>query len=120
MTPTERKAADAAIRRFFDAELLPLSERRRAQRRQFFPHGPDKSATSYYIQRKQTTMSPADFHIPGCESIDAFEKAMVEFWKSQGDTDLASLAPSLARLARLLHERDEPTDEISPLIYVMF
>jgi len=120
MSSTDPREADDAIRRFFDAELLPLAERRRREGRASFPTHPDPAAATYYQTRSKTSMAPRDFEVSGTESVAAFEKALADLWRPQGYADLVAVAPGMARLAAMLQQREEQSEEISPFIYVMF
>ena len=116
MSSTDRDEADRAIKQFFESELLPLA--RRGQR--YFPLAPDPAAVSYYTSRRRTTVSQADFHFSAGDSVESFEKTLVEMWQSSGNAELAVLAKSLARLAGMLREREAEPTEVSPAMYVIF
>jgi hypothetical protein len=89
----------------------------------FFPLGTDPDAQTYYIDRRKTTLSPRDFEIEVGDSVDDFEQALVELWKSQEYSQLTVLASTLSKLARSLRfveVEGEQEGEVDPFIYVMF
>ena len=110
----------SSVRKFFLKELIPLAEQLRGEGKAFFPVKGDPGATTYYIQRDKTTMTPEDFEVVGCDAVEGFEEALIDLWRSQGYPQLTALAPTLSRLARSLYHVEEQTEEVSPFIYVMF
>ena len=108
------------VKKFFSKEVLPLSKKMKTDGKVFFPTAFDANAPSYYIKRKKTTMTKADFEVAGLESYESFGKAVEEMWRAQGEPELAALAPWLARLSKELYAAEEQSGEVSPFIYVMF
>ncbi len=108
------------VKKFFSKEVLPLSKKMTAEGKAFFPTGFEPDEQSYYIKRQKTTMAKEDFEVAGCDSFEAFEKALAAMWRSQGYPELAALAPGLAGLSKALYSAEEQTGEVSPFIYVMF
>jgi len=108
------------VKKFFSKEALPLAKKMKAGGKAFFPTSFDAAAQTYYVKRQKTTMTKADFEVAGCDSFEAFEKALEEMWRSQGYPELAALAPGLAKLSKALYAAEEQSGEVSPFIYVMF
>ena len=120
MSSTEAGGSIPEVKRFFSEELMPLAEKLRDEGKSFFAISPDPAAKTYYIKREKTAMTPASFELPGCDSLDSFEKALADMWTSQGYPELAALAPTLAKLAHSIYSVEEQGGEVSPFIYVMF
>ena len=120
MTWIKRDQAGEKTKRFFQRELLPLRDHLGQAGREFFATRFDPGLPSYFQARVQTTLTPADMELPECTLRGELEEKLGEMWRSQGQPELAALAPSLARLAQLLAESAEPGEEVSPFIYVMF
>jgi len=123
MSSTE-KGADpakvAAVRAFFDKELMPLAQRLKGAGRPMFPTGGEAGAKTYFKTRTKTTMTREDFAVPGTESPAAFGAAMEAHWKKSAFPEMAALAPTVGTLATLLRGEPEKDDDVSPNIYVMF
>lgn len=116
----EHDDAGALIRDLFDSHLVPAAERLRKAGESAFPVGADASRDSYYTIRGQTTMMPVDFEASAPGSLDDLAPALARLWDQQGAPELAALGPGLTRLARALYLAEEPSDELSPFVYVMF
>jgi hypothetical protein len=101
--------------RFFDKRLVPLAEKLRARRVQFFPMGPDARAASYYLTPRRG--KPEFIELEGPADC---EKALRELWDEQKIPELAQLAAPILELARQVEIREEETGEISPFVYVMY
>ena len=115
--PQDPAESARLIREFFDSELMPIAQRLRDAEQPPFPLCGNASQGTYYVTRRRTAMSPADFEVFGLSSIDDFEPALAQLWKQQG---WSALAPGLGRLARALYFAEDRDQEISPFIYVMF
>jgi len=116
MNSTDPKPQDqaklAAIRAFFNNELMPLAQRLKTAGRPMFPTGAEPSLPTYFKTRTRTTMSRDDFAVPGVESPSAFAQAMQAYWQRSQFPEMAALAPTMARLAeqlRLGAGNDAPT-----------
>jgi hypothetical protein len=123
MNSTKASNVTSEIKRFFSKELMPLAKTLRDEAISFFPLGTDPDAQTYYIDRRKTTLSPRDFEIEVGDSVDDFEQALVELWKSQEYSQLTVLASTLSKLARSLRfveVEGEQEGEVDPFIYVMF
>ncbi len=120
MNSTDGDSITALIRSFHAEEIVPLAARLAARGKSPFPLGFDPQARSYFVERTQRTMEPADFEVFGPESPGDFEQALARLWTQQGWTELAPLAPRLAEIARALYFVEDQDDEVSPFIYVMF
>ena len=120
MTRISREKSQEQIRRFFERELLPLRHRLGGAAGSFFATRFDPGLPTYFQAREQAVPQAADMEMPECTLPAELEQKLGEMWRFQGHPELAALAPSLARLARLLAESEEPGEEVSPFIYVMF
>lgn len=123
MSSTEKageKAKRAAVRAFFDKELMPLATRLKGAGRPMFPTGAEAGKASYFKTRARTAMGREDFIVKGVESPEAFGAAMKGHWEKSAFPEMAALAPSMANLAGLLRGEPESDEEVSPFIYVMF
>jgi hypothetical protein len=118
MSSTDPKAA--AVRAFFDNELMPLAARLKDAGRPMFPTGADPSAGTYFKTRTKTAMSKEDFVVLGVESPAAFGREMLSHWNLSRFPEMATLAPTMAGLAEQLRGEPEKDEEVSPFIYVMF
>lgn len=118
--PTTDPAKQAAVRAFFDKELMPLAQRLKAAGRPMFPTRADPNATTYFKTRARTVTAREDFTLGGVESPAAFAAAMEAFWKRSAFPEMTALAPSMGRLAEALRGQPEKDEDVSPFIYVMF
>jgi hypothetical protein len=119
MNSTDPGTPDPRVRALFD-RMTAIAQSLRADGREPFPMRPDPAAATYYTRRTATEMRREDFHVPACDSPEAFEKALVEYWKQQGLPELCELAPRIGALARDLCLKEEQADEVSPFVYAMF
>ncbi len=110
----------AAVRAFFDKELMPLAQRLKSAGRPMFPAGAEPALPTYFKTRARTVMTRDDFLVPGVESPAAFAGAMRAHWERSPFPEMAALAPSMGKLAELLRGEPEKDEEVSPFIYVMF
>src|SRR5262249_20656910 len=110
----------AAVRAFFDQELMPLASRLKTAGRPMFPTGADPAAASYFKARTKTGMAKEDFVVSGVESPGAFATALGAYWRASRFPEMAALAPSMGKLAERLRGEPEKDEEVSPFIYVMF
>lgn len=108
------------VRNVFMKEVVPVSRLSKKEGKVYFPVGPDPNALTYYRKQVQTVMTPEDFEVSGCESLDRLEIALAELWSSQGHNELVPLSLTTSKLARLLHESEQESEQVSPFIYVMF
>ena len=102
------------VRDFFDTEVAP-----RSAAAALFPTAADPAATTYYVRRRHTTMTPASFEILSGANQQAIEDGLKAMWAEQRP-DWVPLAPRVAALAGELHHVQEQEEELSPFIYVMF
>jgi hypothetical protein len=118
--PARDQAKLAAVRAFFDKELMPLAAKLKGAGRPMFPAGADPAAATYFKTRAKTTMAKEDFVVNGVESPAAFATSLKAYWQSSRFPEMAVLAPSMGRLAEQLRGEPERDEEVSPFIYVMF
>lgn len=105
---------------FFREVLVPVALRERATGVEFFALRPDAEAESYYVEPTNRSMEPADFELRASESVEDFIRELAALWASEGREEMAAMAPRLAALASSFGEDEEPTDDVSPFMYVMF
>lgn len=120
MSSTNPENTEVAIKQFCEKEFRPVAEKLTAEGHRFFEHGGNEDADSYYIRRSRKSMRKEDFETPSFKNAAEFAAELSAMWKSQGLDDLASLTPSMARLAEQLQQVEEQSDEVSPFVYVMF
>jgi hypothetical protein len=108
------------IKEFFQQELLPQRNHLGKVRGNFFATRFDRQSPTYFRDKEQGLLQPAEMEGPECRLPAELEQKLAEMWEGQGYPELAALAPALARLAELLQAGEEPDAEVSPLIYVMF
>jgi hypothetical protein len=110
----------------FDDVILPAAARLQAKGGQPFPLHHDPALQSYYVPRVQPAMKREDFTAPSCLDIDEFALCLTAHWKARGRDDLLEAVPRIAAAARSAHAaldkdaKEQPDDEVSPFIYVMF
>jgi hypothetical protein len=84
----------------FDEVLVPLAaEKRRAGVPAYFPVAPDPGASSYFTPSSVSSMAPADFEFPGGGTPQGLIAALVDDWRAEGETVLASAGPRLTSIA---------------------
>jgi len=109
------------IDRLFSEEVLPLAARLKSENVKLLETALETNATSYFVKRAKVRMAKADFEIGGCASPDTVEGELTRLWNHANDGSLTTLAPGVARLARVLHEvLQEESADISHFIYVMY
>jgi hypothetical protein len=105
---------DDELLAFFRTVLVPLSETSRERHVAFFPSGPEREATTYYVDR--------DDEANYLYSVDPDNIAteLAARWRRDGYSDLVPLAVPLVALAKELAAEQQQTEDISPLIYTLF
>lgn len=104
---------DELLHSFYREKLVPLAEKYRAAKRDFFPLKFDENAESYYKDRSD------DGNYIHEINYDDLEGELREIWNDDLE-ELRELAAPLVELARLLEEREETSADVSPFIYAMF
>ena len=115
MSWIKSKSNKRDIKSFFENELLPLSKKQKP----YFPLGTEtKEQSSYYVDRKNSSMSREDFEwsSPQGEMLDKLE----QYWIENGDDELTALIPTLKKLSENLKNVEDQNFEVSPFMYVMF
>lgn len=97
------------LKEFYRERLIPIS----AAYKDVFPLRPDEAAQSYYIDR-----ADSGNYIHEIDSNDT-EGELGKLWRD-GSPELAEIAGELMRLADILQEKEETSNEVSPFIYAMF
>lgn len=123
MNSTDAAQLEEVMGALFDEVLLPLSQRMREQGVQAFPLAPDVSWLSYYIRRRRSAMTHADFTSAACADPAEFERRLAACWHALGRHELAAQAPrfaAAAAAARPLLAAAQPDAELSPYVYAMF
>jgi len=129
MNLTKQDKVSRMIKKFFEKELMPLSDTLKKNGVSFFPLKPDHNQQTYYSKRPQTKYSDAamtENHglvSDDYETINDLEHTLTSLWESQGYPQLIALAPSLSKTAQLCYaveKEEQQTEEISPEMYTMF
>ncbi|MDP3672650.1 MAG: hypothetical protein WA191_17585 [Telluria sp.] len=124
MNSIDEDKVAAPLAALFDEMLLPIAQRMRAQNVLAFPMEPDVSWLSYYVRRKHSQMTSADFISSSCSDIAEFEQKLAQHWQALGRHELAAkvaLAGRAATAARASQaERGADAAELSPYVYAMF
>lgn len=116
-------ALDAALEALFDEILMPLASRMRAEGEEAFPLKPDVSWLSYYVRRRRSVATAADFNTASCADPSEFEARLAAHWQSLGRTGLLPLAGQFASVAAMARARcmaRTVQPELSPYVYAMF
>jgi hypothetical protein len=119
--PIPRDTLQASLRQLAN----PLYEALTASRGGLppFPLGPAEDLPSYYTQRAQTSMRPADFLAPSCLDAVELRERLAAHWRAAGQPQLAELAPRVAAIAHAMHAlyvAAKPQATVSPYVYQMF
>lgn len=123
MNSTENDELDAMLGTLFDEVLMPIANGMQARGEQPFPLKPDVSWLSYYVRRRRSTTTPADFTSASCRDIDEFEQRLAAHWQGLGRHELAAQVAQFGKVARaaMAARNDKPARaELSPYVYVMF
>ncbi|MFZ1908336.1 MAG: hypothetical protein WAU52_04560 [Burkholderiales bacterium] len=107
------------IDRFFGDELLPLAARLKGKGVSFLETRLGSGAPTYFSRRPKVAMAKADFEWGGFASAQTVT-ADLEKLGSGGDASLATLAPGVARLARMLRASEQESSDVSRFVYVMY
>jgi hypothetical protein len=97
------------LKTFYHERLVPIAE----TSQQFFPMGPDSAVQSYYADRADDGN-----YIHEINAAD-MEGELRKMW-SDDSPQLAEIAAELMRMAELLQEKEETSEEVSPFVYAMF
>jgi hypothetical protein len=114
---------DETLAALFDEVLMPLAEQLRAQGVAPFPRAPDVSWLSYYVRRKHSAMTAADFSVPACATSEELRLKLAAHWLALGRRELADRAAHFAAAAEAVRrEADEhgAMPSPSPYVYAMF
>ena len=114
---------DDSLGAYFDIVLMPMAARMRREGRTPFPLAPDVTWLSYYVRRKRSTMTPADFGAASCADIAQLEAQLAAHWHALGRQQLAEAVAAVgaaARAARAAREPGPGSAEVSPYVYAMF
>jgi hypothetical protein len=105
---------EAALRRFFESQLVPAAKELRDRGVRFFPLGPEPEAETWYEP-------PPDAEPEFVEiEPEAFAAELRARWAGEGLPELAALAEPLMALAREVEVGEDESAEISPFVYVMY
>jgi hypothetical protein len=116
-------STDIKLGVLFDEVLLPMHDHLRAEGRLPFPVAPDVTWLSYYVRRKHSSMTPADFSAASCADLDELSMRLAAHWTALGRLALAREVPSVVSAAKAAREGQEAglqSAEVSPYVYVMF
>lgn len=123
MNSIDDDALAAPLACLFDELLLPMAERMRASGALAFPLAPDVRWLSYYVRRKRSSMTPADFMGASCADAGEFELRLAAHWQALGRHELVAQVArfgSAARAAQALQSSAPAEAELSPYVYAMF
>jgi hypothetical protein len=106
----------------FDEVLVPLAKARRGSGAPpYFPLQQEASRASYFVPPTLKVMSPADFELEVGGKSEALIDALAAYWKRQGETGLAAMAPRLKQLADSLGDEAAENDgKVDILCYTLF
>jgi hypothetical protein len=116
----EEKDNESVAVEFFQEVIVPLALRERAAGKSFFPLRADPQAESYYVEPTRPLMVASDFELRAADSITDFVEELAALWISEGNEELAAMAPRLIELARKMSEQEKHADDVSDFMYVMF
>ncbi|MES2900349.1 MAG: hypothetical protein V4723_11515 [Pseudomonadota bacterium] len=114
---------EAMLGTLFDQLLMPIAESMRAEGREAFPRKPDVSWLSYYVRRRRSVMTAADFASVACADGAEFVQRLQAHWQHLGRDELVAVAPQFGAAAealRLARQPGAPSAEPSPFVYAMF
>jgi len=112
--------ADREIERFFTERLQPLGAKLRAEGGRLLDAGLQPGAASYFVPRRQRSMTRADFERGGLTGADSAEREMQDAWRAAEGHPLAPLAADVARLACRLRQQQSQSSDLPPFIYAMY
>ena len=115
MSPTDESAARLLLDR-----MALVAEKLRERGVELIPLRPDPTAATYFQARPRRSMAPSDFESGVGTSVEAFRDELAAHWEGERLRELADLAGDCAALAASLRAAQDPSDEVSPFIYVMF
>ena len=116
---TDRKT-DAAVKSFFEDEVLTLAARMKAAGHSFLNVKQDPRSATYYLPRSKRTMDRSDFEALAELAPDSLARLLAAFWKARKNEALVPLAASIAKLATALHATQRPDEDVSPFVYMMY
>jgi hypothetical protein len=114
---------DAMLGALFDEVLMPIAQRMQAEGAQVFPLAPDVSWLSYYVRRKRSATTAADFSSASCSDVAEFEQRLAAHWQALGRNELAAHTGKFAEAARAARaaQANVPAKvALSPYVYAMF
>lgn len=122
MSSTEEGLSTSLAGTLFDEVIVARAKAARASGARYFPLKGDPAASSYFDAPDVKFMSASDFELPGGGEPDGLIDALVELWKSQGETELAgSMAERLKPIAAALREETANDDgSVDILCYTLF
>ena len=114
-----RQRERAALERFFERELMPLAKDLKAKGAVLLDGSLQPQASSYYLNRAPQPGAQV-LEWGGADSVEDLERELVRLWRDPASPPLASLAPSIAKLAELLRRDEEQSAQVSEFVYVMY
>jgi hypothetical protein len=97
---------------FYRERILSLAERAAKRGIESFPVRGDALADSYFTER-----SDNETYI---HTIGNIRDDLNELWAGDKIPEMAEIARPLMKIAEMLREREQASDEVSPFIYAMF
>jgi hypothetical protein len=123
MNSTKEEQLAQLMGALFDDVLAPIAERMRAEGVAAFPLAPDVTWLSYYVRRRRSSMTHADFTSAACADTAELERRLAAHWHALGRHELAGHASRIAQAAedaRPLLAAAAPAAAPSPYVYAMF
>ncbi len=123
MNSTDEASVEATLGALFDQVLMPISARMQAAGQEAFPRKPDVSWLSYYVRRKRSAMTAADFGGIACADGEELAQRLAAHWQQLGRPELAAVAAQFgvaAESLRLARRPGAAAPDPSPYVYAMF
>lgn len=106
------------LTRFYNEIIAAAADRLKQQDVEILTTKPDPNELSYFSQREQSSMKPAELELD-LEDIDWVKNALAQIADGPESEILADVYGRIIDLAARFEEIDDAED-VSPYIYVMF
>ena len=95
LTNGNNNDVDALTKDFLNEKVKNVFDAISKQNKCFFLTKPDPKKNSYYVPRKKKVVKVIDYNLESLNSIEAFEKELIEMWTNQGHIELTQLAAKI-------------------------